>query len=166
MLKKVFLLSVICISLCGCGTNKTVAPILENISFTAEVEYCGQKFSCETVLLENDAKITVLNPEEIKGLVLEYKKGTVSGNFYGVAFVPDADHFPLNSVPQLLYNTVCDIKDNKTNANFNSDNCEIKGMLGGNDYVLIFSPSGLPISLEFSDLELRLQFNNIQLSPT
>lgn len=163
MIKKLFALPLALLLLCGCANNKTVTPILNNISFTAEIDYGDTEFVGNATLSEGTLNLTVTEPQEIKDLILKLDKNGITAEFKGVTYTPDINSLPQGAIAQVLYDILNDIVGNKT-ANCDEENCEIKGRVNGYDYTFVFSPSGLPISLEIDDLDLEIKFKNVTVN--
>lgn len=160
MLKKLFALPLALLLLCGCADNKTVTPILNNISFTAEIDYGDSEFMANAELAQDAFNLAVTAPEEIDGLTLNFTKNGVTAEFKGVTYTPDINSLPQGAIAQVLYDIINDILDNKT-ATCDEENCKIEGRVNGYNYTFVFSPSGLPISLDVDDLDLEIKFKNV-----
>lgn len=163
MFKKLFALSLTLLLLCGCAEKKAVTPVLNNISFTAEIDYGDSEFVGNATLSDGALNLTVTEPQEIKDLILMLDKNGVTAEFKGVTYTPDINSLPQGAIAQVLYDILNDIADNKT-ANCDEENCEIKGSVNGYDYTFVFSPSGLPISLDVDDLDLEIKFKNVTIN--
>ena len=136
---------------------------MTNISFTADIILGVNEFVCDVSLFEDSAKITVLQPREIEGLIFEYTDGSVSGNYKNAEFKPYSNKLPNSAISQQFYDIVYDIKRNNYTAISDENNCVISEKLNNYTYVFTFSPTGLPISLEIKDLDFKAQFNNVTI---
>lgn len=160
MLKKLFVLPLAFLLLCGCGENKTVTPILNNISFIAQVDYGEDKFVANAIVADNALKLTVVQPEELKDLIVNITQNGVTSEFKGISYSPDINSLPQGAVVQILYNVLYDISSGKMAVRSN-ENCVITGRVDGYKYTFNFSPSGLPISLAIDNLDLDISFKNV-----
>ena len=164
MFKKLFALPLVLLLLCGCADNKTVAPVLDNISFTAQIDYGDNEFVGNATLSNDTINLTVTEPQEIKDLILKLDKNGVTAEFKGVTYTPDINSLPQGAIAQVLYNVLNDIAASQDTAICDEENCVIKNKINGYDYEFTFSPSGLPISLEIDDLDLEIKFKNVTVN--
>lgn len=161
-MKKILFLPLLFVLLCGCSKKTTVAPVLNNISFEAEIEYNENQFVCDVDIKENVFDITVTKPENINGLNFVLSDSGVTANFNEISYSKDIDLLPDTAIHKLLFNVFCDVSNGKF-AEYDSENCVISGKTDGYEYNLLISPSGLPINLEFDDIDLKIFFNNLTL---
>ena len=161
-MKKLFVLPLVLLLLCGCSQTETATPILNNISFTAQIEYGENDYICDVMVADNTLNLTVTEPQEIKGLTLIVSENGIMAEFNGISYAPDISTLPQGAVVQVLYNVLKDVADNKT-ADCDDENCEITGRIDDYKYTFVFAPSGLPISLEIEGLDLEILFNNVTL---
>ena len=158
-----FVLPFALLLLCGCANTKNVTPVLNNISFTAELDYGDSEFIADAQLSQDALKLVVREPREIKDLTLNIDKNGAVAEFKGITYTPDIDSLPQGAVAQILYDVFNDISKNTKSAVCNEENCEINGRAGGYKYSFEFSPSGLPISLEIDDINLDVKFSSVTL---
>ncbi|MBQ8268043.1 MAG: hypothetical protein IJZ21_06655 [Clostridia bacterium] len=164
MFKKLFVLSFALLLLCGCADNKTVTPVLDNISFTAQIDYGDSEFVGNATLSNDTLNLTITEPQEIKDLILKLDKNGVAAEFKGVTYTPDINSLPQGAIAQVLYNILNDIAASQDTAICGEENCVIENKINGYDYEFTFSPSGLPISLEIDDLDLEIKFKNVTVN--
>ena len=164
MFKKLFVLplALLFLFVCGCAAKPKSKPILNNISFIAEIDYGDNKFVCDTAISENVLKLTVTEPDEIQDLNLTISQTEVETEFKGGSYTKSLDELASGSVAKIFHSLLNDILDNKS-ASYNDENCEITGKAEGFKYVFVFSPSGLPISLCVDELDLKIVFKNASI---
>ena len=161
-MKKLIVLSVIALLICcGCSKTNTTTPILDNISFTAQINYDKQEYVCDVVITESVLNIVVSEPEQIKGLTVKVDKNGTMAEFMGISYTPDLNSLPQGAVAQVLFSVLEDAAEKS--AVYVNENCEIDGNVNGYEYDFTFSPSGLPLSLVIEDLDLEINFNNTAL---
>lgn len=160
-MKKIIFLPLIALVLCGCTKTKYTEPVLNNISFTASIVLNNSEFIADATLLEDELELVVNSPQEIKGLILSISKNGVNAVFNGITFAPDVNSLPNGAVIQILFEIIRDIEGK--NAVCNNENCMIQGKVNNYAYDFIFSPAGLPISLEIKDLNLKINFTNVTI---
>lgn len=163
MLKKLFALSIVFLMLCGCGKKNNVTPVLDNISFNAEIEYGGSEFIADVSIKQDALNLVVSEPQEIKDLTLNVTKNGITANFKGLTYAADINSLPQGAIAQILYVIINDVKVLQNKAICNEDNCEINSQANGYKYEFTFSPSGLPINLKVEQIDLDIDFKNVTL---
>lgn len=164
MIKRLFVLPLVLLLLCGCSERKSVTPVLNNISFTAEIDYGDAEFMANVELTQDALNLVVTEPQEIKDLTLNIAKNGVTSEFKGATYSPDISSLPEGAIVQVLYDVLTDISASQNTTVCDEENCEIKGRVNGYEYEFTFSPTGLPISLEIDDLNLEIKFKNVTIN--
>ena len=72
-MKRLIVLPIITLIICGCSNIKKTTPILNNISFTAQISYGEQEYTSDVAIAENNINLVVSKPEQINGLTLNIK---------------------------------------------------------------------------------------------
>ncbi len=160
-MKRLIVLPFIILLLCGCSNHKTTTVILNNISFTAKINYDKQEYTCDTTIDEGGIKLIVSEPEQIEGLTLNINKNGITSEFKGISYTPDLNSLPEGAVAQVLFNVLNDV--NNKQALKDNQNSKITGKVDDYKYDFYFSPSGLPLFLEIRDLNITVEFNNVIL---
>ncbi len=160
-MKKIILLPLVVLCICGCSQKEPILPVLSNISFTADALYSDQEYICDVTLLEDTINLTVIEPQEIKGLTLTLDQNGVTAEFNGISHTLNIDSLPQSAVVRLLAKVVDDAATKTIETN--DQNCEITGKVEGKEYIFVFSPTGLPISLAIDDFDLSVKFSNVSL---
>ena len=161
-MKKLLVLPLVFLLLCGCTQISETVPVLNNISFEAQIEYGDQEYAGNVTIADNTLNLTVTKPQEIDGLNLTVSENGIIAEFKGISYAPDISALPQGAVAQILFKVLGDV-GGKTIA-CNDQNCEITGRVDDYKYTFIFSPSGLPISLRIDGLDLEILFNNVTLN--
>ncbi len=162
-MKKIFVLPLIFVILCGCAQQKTVELVLQNVSFAAEISYGDNDFACDATLTQDSLILTVTEPQEIKGLTLTFTKNGVVTEYCDIKYEHDSATLTDAASAQILFDIISDITAQNTTAEYTDENCVIEGKSHGNKYIFEFSPTGLPISLKIESLDLKIDFNNVTL---
>lgn len=161
MLKRLIIaLSMFVFMLCGCE-KQTVKPILNNISFTAEIVYGDYEFIGNTEISDNDVKFIVTKPQEIKDPTFNIAENKINSEYKGLSLETDINSSQQGAVVKILYDVLNDIVAKQICAEISEENCIINGKTDSYEYEFIFSPSGLPIELNIDDTELKIQFKNV-----
>lgn len=162
MFKRIIVLTVTAILICFCGCTKAVKtkPVLNNIAFVSQIEYGKDKFVCNTEINNGVVKLVVVKPAEIKDLCLIISENGTEAELKGTRYTSGSDALPKGSVVKILYNLLQNVSENKA-ADCSDGNCEITGKTDDYNYSFLYSPSGLPISLEIKELNLKIEFKNV-----
>ena len=149
--------------LCGCGSkNKTAVPVTKGVSFTADVTYYNECYTCDVVVDENGVMTaTVTYPEELSGVKLMFDGENVTAEYLGLTYTLKTDTMPLGNVALSIYNVFAHIAENGLTAEQDESNCIIENEIDGEEYEFVFAPSGLPLELKMPDKELNVIFNNV-----
>lgn len=158
-MKRLFVLPVVLLFVCGCSNVETTKPMLNNITFTAQVEYDEYKYVCNVDSSNNALNLVVLEPEEIKDLILRIDETSMLAEFKGIKYTIDVNLFPQCAMLRIIYDVFTDAASKE--CLLDDENCLTTGEIGGYVYELVFSPSGLPLSLSIEDLNLKMLFNNV-----
>lgn len=166
-MKKIFAVSLIMLFLCSCGFPKTdIEPVLENISFVAEVSYYNENY---TFSGEADADggilLEVVSPDEISGMQLIHKGDKVSISYKGLTYVAN-DKLPLAHTTEILYGVLSDLKTDNLGALKNGGNLSAEGKIGSREYIADFSPSGILLKLKVPSLAFEAVFSDVKLLKT
>ncbi len=161
MFKKLFALSLVLLTFCGCAQKNIVSPVLDNISFTAEIDYGDNELTADAKLTQGALNLIVAEPQVIKDLTLNITNNGVTVEFKGVTYTPDINSLPQGAIAEVLYDVINDIGVSQNTVVCVEENCKIKGSVNGYEYEFTFSPSGLPISLSIDELDLDIEFKNV-----
>lgn len=162
MLKKLLVLPLVLLLLCGCTNRKKVEPILNNISFNAEIKYDDNKYVVNASVKDDALNIVVIEPNRIKDLTFVIDKNGATAKFGGVEFVPRISSLPQGAVVNIFYKIINDINNIKT-ADYCGDNCVVESSVDNIEYNFKFSPSGLPISLNIDEFDVEIIFKKVTI---
>lgn len=160
IIKKYVCTALIVFLLCSCGGEGGIVPITRQISFTADINSCGESFVCATAIdSEGTMQIEVIEPQSLKGLKFTLNGDKITAEMMGITYTPKTDNMPFGAVSVRLRDILsgCDGK-----AVFERDgNCEYSGRLPDSEYKIIFSPSGLPLRAELSNGSFSAEFRDM-----
>lgn len=151
--------------LCGCTGAKTkTTPAVSGIHFTAEITLCGEYSEYDAEIKDDmSAVFGIISPSELEGLSFEFSGTDVTEKYNGLEYktaVSEASHSP---APQRLYGILRDIKLKELSAAANGDDLIVTGKNEGTEYSLVIGATGLPISLETDDGELKVYFKKVRI---
>lgn len=160
-MKKVIVFLLALSLLCGCTSLKETNPIVNDIAFTANIKYQKQKYVCDIQSYNDGINLIIKEPQNIEGLVFDINKNGCKMEFEGLAQSYDIDLLPYNSFAQIIYDVFSEVATQT--IDINNKNCEIEGNVNNKKYVFLFSPSGLPLSLEIKDLDFYVKFSSVTI---
>lgn len=160
-MKKFIILPLLFCFFCGCSQKRQVTPILNNISFTALVDYNNDKYNVDATITDGTLDLIVNEPDKIKGFVLQIDKNGIKAKYKDISYNSDINSLPQAAIARLLFNIVDDISNK--NLECSNENCEIVGRVDEKQYNFIFSPAGLPLALNIEDINLKIEFSNVTL---
>ncbi len=163
-MKRLLLLALGFIFLFGCSKSDNVTPILSNISFTAVIDYNAENFVCECDIQDNAFCLNVIEPQNINGLKYCLSGTEITAEFSGITYSNSINDFADNSLVVILYNVLNQVKTGVACVN-GDGNYTFTDNLNCGKYTLVFSPSGLPLTLDMPDINLKINFNNVTIKP-
>lgn len=159
-MKRLFVLPmIIIIMLCGCSHHKSVNPIVNNIIFKAQIYYDDIEYLCNVESSDDCLNFVITAPQEVKDYTLKICKTTVEAKYKDVETTWDISSLSNNAIVLVL----CDIFEDVSvkTCCYNDGNCIVSSNITEYEYEFIFSPTGLPLSLEVKDLKFKMFFNNV-----
>lgn len=162
MKKALFVTVLICVIMCGCGNRSSVKPLLKGISFTANANYNDKNYVCD-VTVDNSGYMSalVVEPKEISDMKFNFDGETVTSEYLGLKYETDIEKFPSGNVIAAIYNAFNGIDEEDLAYGEKSENYTVSGNEDGFSYFLTVSPSGLPLSLDLPDMNLKVEFQNV-----
>lgn len=148
--------------LCGCGERGKTVPVTKQISFIADIESGGEKYSCRAQAGENgELSLEVLEPAELEGLKINFCGEAVSVEFLGLCYTPSSGNMPLAAAAVRLRNMLLYCSGGSLECR--DKVCIYKGRLPDGEYSMLFSPSGLPLSAELSNGSFSVEFKDMRI---
>ena len=81
----------------------------------------------------------------------------------GFTYTPKTGKLPVNNVVRIMFEAIEDVGDNTVITSKSGENHKIKGKIDAGEYIFTFSPSGLPLRLEISDIKYIVRFSDLTL---
>ncbi len=157
-MRKILLLPILFLLLCGCGTQKSISPVTKGISFTADIVYGKETYVCDcSVSAAGKMTFSVKEPEDLNDLTLWFDGDAVTAKYRGLTYTPQTDRLPVGAVAQDLY----DIMRTDRRVTESVKNCVMGGTVGGRSFTLRFSPTGFPLKAEIPDASYSVTFRNV-----
>ncbi|MBR4073531.1 MAG: hypothetical protein IKK24_06270 [Clostridia bacterium] len=139
---------------------KTVAPILEDISFDLDVTYYNENYSLKGETDDSDEmRLTVTEPEELNGMILTIDDGKLNVEYKGLTHSPTNQELFGNA--GIIIERIFESAEDKIPKDKSDGNYSISGKAQGKEYTFTFSPSGYPIRLEVPTEGFVAEFSNV-----
>lgn len=144
--------------LSGCSGNTDVKPVLQNLTFTAEMSYYNEFYEMEANISKTgNAVIEVIYPEELKGLKFVIKNGEFISEYNGIAFecnnynamAAEILYLPFSKKEQSVYE--------KDGAFY------IRGECNGGEYTMQVTEAGLPLKINDSADRFEIVIKNLTI---
>lgn len=148
--------------LCGCKAQKSVKIRTEHLSFSCNVSYANEKYCFDVKTTKNgvyDCALTA--PDDLKGMAFTLSGEKVTVKYSGMEIEKNLNDIPYGNMIGLFYD-VMKKSNGKTAAEKDKNYC-LSGKIKNSEYRLYVSPSGLPMSLEFPNEKIYMEFNNLTL---
>lgn len=163
MKKTIYILICFAIFLTGCNQKSSeVTAVTTGLSFTAEITEKNSTYKCTAVIKPNgDTTFKILKPEKIKGLTFNFSK-----NSYSMEFLDLKSNRPSqfdNTSLNLIYKAFL-TANNKNEVTFEKDKFILNGNTENHNFIFTLGESGLPLSLEFPNNDLKIIFKNCSIN--
>lgn len=150
--------------LVSCGRKSDVSPVLTGVSFTAEMVYYNETYSCDCTLSPDGVlHARVTEPEMLEGFSLTVDRESVTADYLGISYTPSPGNMPFSSVIEGFYEALCAIADSGATATVSGNEYTVHGGEGASGYTLTVAPTGLPIKLTLPDDRFTVNFYNVTL---
>lgn len=159
---RILVLCFIFLLFCGCSAKGEITPQIHNISFEANIRYYNEEYQCNADI-DKDGNITLTfnSPENLEGLILRVVDDKTSIEYMGLTYSPKGSSQPLGNIANIVNCVFKDIGDKK--LKHSGKNIEICGKIDNKNYVMLFSPSGLPLMLNIDNSDIIVHFNNLKI---
>ena len=155
------LLVLFMVLLIGCGKKAEISPIVNGISFTAEIKYNGKNYSVDTVTSkEGEMSAVVKKPESLAGMKISFDGETVKTEYLGLCYEQNINDVKQNNAALVLFDVLSAVNNGENAVKSDSGNYTLKKKKNGIEYELTVSPTGLPVSLVFPDNDITVEFLN------
>lgn len=162
-MKKLFCIVIMLITLCGCGSENRIVPVLKGIAFDASVDFNGEKFAYTAEICDDGSMSAYLtDPTELSGMTIKFDDGDITAEYMGLDYEAKLNAFPQGNIVKIVYDVFCNSEKGEC-FTADGENCRAEGKTGGKNYLFDLAPSGLPLSLEFPDDDIKIIFNNVKI---
>lgn len=159
-MRKAVLSLLLCFTLCACSSGE-IKPCLKGISFTAEMTYYNESYCFDgSISGEGELTALIISPEELKDLKLTIGEKGTTVEYKGITYTPVEGTMPFSAVLQSFYNPIREVMTKKP---FADGGGKLKIGEGAEAAVFVFSPTGLPQTLELPDKRFSVNFYNVSI---
>ena len=86
-MKKLFCIVIMLITLCGCGSENRIVPVLKGIAFDASVDFNGEKFAYTAEICDDGSMSAYLtDPTELSGMTIKFDDGDITAEYMGLDY--------------------------------------------------------------------------------
>lgn len=158
-MKKIICALLSLVLLCSCSSDKNVRVVNRDLSYKAHIFYFGKEYNILCNIGEDYAQYTV-EDGQIKGFCVKVSKNGTMAQFENLEKSIKSEN---KSVFSLLYDITefFDKEDYKTQND--GGNCFVDGEIDFGKFRYFYTPSGLPISINFENGDFSAQFYDITL---
>ncbi len=158
-MKKIICALLSLVLLCSCSSGKNVRAVNRDLSYKAHIFYFGKEYNILCNIDENHAEYTI-EDGQIKGLCVKVSKDGIMAEFNNLEKSIQRGN---TSVFSVLYDITefFDSQDYKTQND--GGNCFVDGQIDFGKFRYFYTPSGLPISINFENGNFSAQFYDIVL---
>ena len=137
----------------GCAKSEE-QKVTNGISFTAFISAKGKDFTINgSVDKTGILNANVLSPETIKGLQIYADKENVYFEFLGLKYENNISKYPISNIVNLILSSL-----NEDTSQTDKKTGNIKGY----DYILLFDENGYPEKLQIEELDITVEFKDVQ----
>ncbi len=151
---------VIIIIICFCGCQKDFVKVkTQNISFICNIicEDINFSLSAKTDKTGEITDITLIAPQDIKGLTFSLKGGTLTAQKDNMEILRNTENGTKDNLAVILCDLFSKIKDSSAKKG------EKNYILESENFEIFFSPSGLPMKATCFDNGRTFYFTNVSL---
>ncbi len=162
MKKWLIITVIICLSICGCDTNSTTKPQINNLNFTVHGVIDNTEYMFNATTEDNEIKLSVVAPKRLENFKLSYKNDSIKFNYLDLEKEIPLKDFEEDSVFKILLLGF----ENALNSeamSIEDDNYFIKFNVDKAEYKMFFSQSGLPLKIVDKDLKREILFKGITI---
>ena len=159
-MKKAVLSLLLCFTLCACSSGE-ITPCLKGISFTAEMTYYNESYCFDgSISTQGELTAVITSPEELKDLKLILGEKGTTVEYKGITYTPVEGTMPFSAVLKNFYNPIREVMAEELLADGDG---KLKTGEGTEAAVFVFSPTGLPQTMEHRGKGFSVNFYNVSI---
>lgn len=161
-MKRLFIICVSVFLLVGCSKNEGKKPILNDISFTADITYYNEKYTAKgSVDGKGNLCLEMIEPSELSGMVFTVDDRGVKVEYKGLTFSPNVNSLS-GSAADMIYSGFSAVRQENVDYEYGDKNYTVTAKNNNTEFVLCYSPSGLPLEIKSSSGVFKTQFYDIK----
>lgn len=147
----------------GCNKKEDTKPILNNIEFNVDITYYNEKYSAKgSIDAKNKLTLEFKEPLEIKGMEFTLDGTDTTINYKGLTYKPSKDVL-LSSAAGLFYKAMISFGTEKAEFEYSSKNYSVSAKGDNGEFLMSFSPSGLPLDIECQSAGFYAEFSDLSV---
>ena len=164
--KSVIYVFIICASIClaGCNEQKqTTAVIQSNLDCDFTAEYADIDLSGHLILTDENATLTISQPDTLKGVTVELDNNdNLKLEYTGITVKLDINKYPESAFAKVMVATIRDCAKNpdanKDKLTFNKEENRFYGEIEKHKYTIEIDEFSRPVTLTVPDYSLTAKF--------
>ncbi len=161
-MRKIIICIMLCTVLCGCGGKAEAKPILNDISFDINITYYNENYFAQGKMQNDTLTLEMKEPSEIEGMVVIIGESSVKINYKGLTYEPTENSL-LPSAAGMLYDALNAVSKGDTKLENADKNLSVTKKLQNGEFVMRFSPSGLPLDIKYMSGVFGGEFSNVTM---
>ena len=154
---------VIFLFLIGCSEKAEEKPLLEGISFNADITYYNEKYVAKGSV-DKDGLLTleILEPSELSGMVFYVNDSDTKVEYKGLSFSPNENSL-LTSASNILYSGFSALQGEDAKLKCDDKTYTATAKDGGGEFIMEYSPTGLPLKLKYLSSAFEANFYDLEI---
>ena len=103
-MKRLFIPLILVLCLASCSVKERIEPRLHGISFSAEISYYNEVYSCDcSINSEKELLAEIKLPKTLEGFTLTVSNNGVTAEFLGIKYTPTDGNMPFSGLLKQVY---------------------------------------------------------------
>ena len=137
--------------------------LLNNISFNADITYYNENYKAFCSIDQNGSfSVEIKDPSELEGMLFTINKDDVRVNYKGLTYTPNSNSL-LSSACGMLYDAFTSTNSDNAQYEYGEQNFSVSAKTSNGEFLLQFSPTGLPLDLKYTSGVFCAEFSNVTI---
>lgn len=165
-MKRVLLLLLLLLQLCGCSALKKATPPVPDLNFSGNINVTYNGFELECTVdnkIASSCVITVTKPELISGLTMTLENGDCVFKFGNVEYALNSTQMKQTEFVTSFAEALKNVLSTTSYEKLENGNWQYVGQTSVGKFIIVQdSDSGYPVSLRIPDANLYVKFSNMK----
>lgn len=164
MKKLVIICITVAVLLVGCTKKADTKPILNDISFNTDITYYNESYKAFCSIREaGNLSLELKESSEVEGMIYIINEDGVSISYKGLTYTPSSSGL-LSSACTMLYDAFSAALSDSASYEIGKQNCSVSAKTQNGEFIMQFSPSGLPLDLKYVSGIFNAEFSDVTLT--